>query len=760
MATILGLSSFYHDSAAALIRDGLVVAAAQEERFTRQKADPSFPCQSISNCLETAGISHSDIDAVAFYEIPSLKFDRLIETFMAGAPRGFNAFRAAMPNWLSTKLRVRDHVEKQVGKKLASRLHYCPHHLSHAASAFYPSPFDTAAILTIDGVGEWATATIMQGSGRQLQPLVEQRFPHSLGLLYSAVTTYCGFEINTGEFKLMGLAAEGRPRWVERLMNTVVHIAADGSIRLNQRYFNYCYGFRMTAPAFHELFGRKPRQASEPIEELHCDLAASVQAITEMSITLMAKHAIELTGQRKLCLAGGVALNCVAVGRVMECGMLDDIWVQPAAGDAGGAVGAALWLSHSQYQVDRTTSSQDSFRGAFLGPTFNEVEAGEAILQRGLQSQRYEDDDSLCKRIAAMLADGKVVGWMQGAMEFGPRALGHRSILADPRDPGMKDHVNHLIKHRESFRPFAPSVLKGRFDEFFTAQAGQTLDYPYMTQAFRVAQPLLIPAVTHCDGTARVQTVDRARNPKFARLLEAFDAITGIPVLLNTSFNDRDEPIVCTPRDAVSCFLSTDIDVLVIGNHVVCKPTGEVTIPMTDRVEKASIEPRWLPASLFVQALAGAALLTWQVDGWLGVLWAVAMTLIAIFYLTWRPARPMIWHGVQWSTYPLRWLAAVICLGTVYFGLLTPIGWYRKRRGHRPLDQAGWLPFTSGAALAMRLEDQQTIDYGSLPWWRELLSFLREEKKWWLVPIAVSLAVIAFAATVGGAVAPWIYTLW
>ncbi|MGV3486768.1 MAG: DUF5989 family protein [Planctomycetaceae bacterium] len=707
MPNILGLSSFYHDSAAAIVVDGRLVAAAQEERFSRIKADASFPQQAIESCLEVANLAIDDIDAVAFYELPLLKFNRLIETFLADAPKGFVAFRAAMPSWLTSKLRVADAVNGLFEHAPRPAFHCCPHHLSHAASAFYPSPFQTAAVLTIDGVGEWATASIARGSGSRLEPLVEQRFPHSLGLLYSAITAYCGFEINTGEYKLMGLAATGQPRWKDSLLQEIIRLAPDGSIELEQSYFDYCHGLNMTSPRFHRYVGAGPRAADEPLGELHRDLASSVQAITELAIRRMAAHACKMTGERNLCLAGGVALNCVAVGSLLDEGVVDRVWVQPAAGDAGGAVGAACWLSHHVYDVPRTCTASDGFNGAFLGPRFDLHSVERVIQNRGLVYRKL-DDASICKETASLLAEGAVVGWFQGEMEFGPRALGHRSILADPRVAAMKDRVNQKIKHRETFRPFAPAVLASHVSRYF-AMANADIDWPYMTRTAKVLLPETIPAVTHVDGTARLQTVDPRRNAHFANLLQAFHERTGVAVLLNTSFNDRDEPIVCTPDDAIAAFESTNLDALVLENFLILKQA----VPVQPKAASAR-EP-----------------------------WSTATCLAALWRLQHR------------ATYPLRLAGSTLALALVFYFVLTPIGMIRRLAGYRLLQQTGWLPFTYPATARPAASSPQLKS-----WWRELIQFLRDEKQWWLIPIAMSLAIVAVAASVGGSVAPWIYTLW
>jgi len=755
MPTILGLSGFYHDSAAAIVVGGRVVAAVQEERCTRIKADAAFPENAIRSCLEIAGLAAGDL-SIGFFEVPSLKFDRLIETHFAGAPKGFSAFRAAMPSWLSTKLRLRDQVTRFFGSNDAPELYFGLHHQSHAASAFYPSPFESAAILTIDGVGEWATASIFHGQGNRLKPLVEQRFPHSLGLLYSAVTSYCGFEMNTGEYKLMGLAAEGKPRYFDRLTSDIVHVVDDGSVQLDQRFFDYCHGLRMTSPRFHRYFGREPRKRDESISNLDRDLAASVQAITELSMSRMAKHARGLTGEAKLCLAGGVALNCVAVGKLVADDVVDDVWVQPAAGDAGGAVGVALWLAHERFNVERKCVPSDSFSGAFLGPRFNELQVQQAIEAIGVVARHFDDDASLCQEVANLISNGGTVGWFQGAMEFGPRALGHRSILADPRDSAMKDRLNNLVKHRESFRPFAPAVLREFAASYFAT--GDRVDHAYMTRTFRVLQPDLIPAVTHLDGTARIQTVDRERNPKFTTLLNSFHALTGIPVLLNTICNDCDEPIVCSPEDAIRCFFSTNLDAVVIENFLIHKQSSQ-GLRLSGPKPSVLATPRWFTLSLACQALVAGFIIDWRFGRGTAIATAGSLLAVASTCAISPSVKNLVWTRSTRFTHAIGCIASGIVLAAVFYLAVTPIGLWRRLCGHRPLDQSGnqtgWLPFTMPSAASLAAGDVR-----QLPWWLELVEFLRHEKKWWMIPIVLSLALIAVAASVGGSVAPWIYAIW
>jgi carbamoyltransferase len=597
---VLGLSAFYHDSAAALLDDGEIVAAAQEERFTRVKGDAAFPARAAAYCLEEAGIGVADLACVAFYDKPLLKFERLLETYLAIAPRGFASFRRAGPLWAKEKLFTDRDVRRGVGALAGGAAYegdvlYAEHHESHAASAFYPSPFEEAAVLTIDGVGEWATASIGVGRGAALDLLREQRWPDSLGLLYSAFTYHTGFRVNSGEYKVMGLAPYGEPRYVDAILDHLVALRDDGSFTLDQRYFDYLGGLTMTSPAFDALVGGPRRPPESPLAQRHLDLARSVQVVCEEIVLRMARTAHRETGCRDLCMAGGVALNCVANGRLLREGPFERLWVQPAAGDAGGALGAAQLAWHRAHGAPRRVarhadgSACDAMRGAYLGPAYG-APAIEAVLRElGARHVRLADDE-LAPRVAALLADGAVVGWFSGRMEFGPRALGGRSILGDPRDPGMQSRMNQKIKFREDFRPFAPSVLAERAADWFALDVPS----PYMLLVAdvrgdrrvpvdparerdlrgldRLALPRsVIPAVTHVDGSARVQTVHAETHPAFHALLAAFEARTGCPVLVNTSFNVRGEPVVCTPLDAYRCFMRTDIDHLVLGPYLLDK---------------------------------------------------------------------------------------------------------------------------------------------------------------------------------------------
>jgi carbamoyltransferase len=591
MTAILGISAFYHDAAAALVVDGEIVAAAQEERFTRKKHDWRFPARAIEYCLQEASLEPSQLDYVGFYDKPLLKFDRLLETYLAYAPVGVQSFLKAMPLWLKQKLHLPREIKAGLGGGFHKRCVFLEHHESHAASAFFPSPFEEAAILTLDGVGEWATASYGLGRGNRIELTHELHFPHSLGLLYSAFTYFTGFRVNSGEYKLMGLAPYGRPTYADLIREKLLDLKDDGSFRMDMSYFDYCVGMRMTSKRFHSLFGASPRSPEAPIRELDMDLAASIQAVTEEIMLRCARHVYTETGMKKLCLAGGVALNAVANGRLAREGPFDDIWIQPAAGDAGGALGTALFIWHQLLDKPRTVDSLSAQRGSLLGPRF----ALEAICSYldgiGAIYQRFDNDDELCDFVARQIAEQKVVGWMQGRMEFGPRALGGRSILGDPRSEAMQSVMNLKIKFRESFRPFAPAVLHDKASEFFELEPQR--ESPYMLLVAQVrpskyegnhrgikGQAALdrlnerrscIPAVTHVDDSARLQTVDRDRHDRFYDLLKSFETKTGCPLVINTSFNVRGEPIVCSPEDAYRCFMATNMDVLVIEDVVLLK---------------------------------------------------------------------------------------------------------------------------------------------------------------------------------------------
>jgi carbamoyltransferase len=586
---ILGISAFYHDSAAALVVDGQIVAAAQEERFSRQKHDARFPKHAVRYCLERGGLNPADLDSVVFYDKPFLKFERLIETYLMYAPSGFASFRMALPLWIREKLfqknllaghlKELDPQQDWIGKLL-----FTEHHVSHAASAFYPSPFEEAAVLTMDGVGEWATTSVAHGKGNRVEILKEIHFPHSLGLLYSAFTYYTGFKVNSGEYKLMGLAPYGEPKYTSKIFDHLIDVKADGSFRLNLDYFNYCAGLTMTNDRFHRLFGMPPRKPSELLTQQHMDIAASIQSALETVILRITRALASQTGIPNLCLAGGVALNCVANGKILRDGHFKNLWIQPASGDAGGALGAALSAHYSFHNQPRQVSGAgDGMHGSYLGPEFSQDEIERRLTAAGARFTTLCECE-LVAASAAALAEGKALGWFQGRMEFGPRALGARSILGDARSPTMQSVLNLKVKYRESFRPFAPSVLRERVSDYFELDT----DSPYMLlvadvvegrrrvmtpeeqQLFGIAKLNVprsdIPAVTHVDYSARVQTVHRETNPRYHALISAFEQRTGCPVIVNTSFNVRGEPIVCTPEDAFHCFMGTEVETLAIGN--------------------------------------------------------------------------------------------------------------------------------------------------------------------------------------------------
>jgi carbamoyltransferase len=588
---ILGISAYYHDSAACLVKDGEILAAAQEERFTRKKHDHRFPAEAMDFCLKQAGIQGEEVDLVAFYDKPLLKFERLLETYLDYAPQGIRSFLMAMPLWLREKLWIREQTAKNANYK--GKVLFTEHHESHAASAFFPSPFKSAAVLTMDGVGEWATSSYGYGRDNELHLLSELHFPHSLGLLYSAFTYYTGFKVNSGEYKVMGLAPYGEPKYVQRILDELIDLRDDGSLLLNMKYFSFAHGLTMTNSAFDQLFEGPPRKPEGRLTQREMDLARSIQEVTELSMLRMAHHVHRETGERNLCLAGGVALNCVGNGRILREGPFDNIWIQPAAGDAGGALGAALSAWYQYVGGERDVASvcgihRDGMKGSYLGPSFTNEEIKKYLDSTGANYRRV-DRHELAEHVARILADEQIVGWFQGRMEFGPRALGGRSILGDPRSPKMQSQMNLKIKYRESFRPFAPSVLRERVSDYFEMNC----DSPYMLLVAPVRQDLRrsmtkeeedlfgidklnvarssIPAVTHVDYSARVQTVSREDNPIYYDTIHAFERLTKCPVVVNTSFNVRGEPIVCTPEEAYTCFMRTEMDCLVMEDYVLMK---------------------------------------------------------------------------------------------------------------------------------------------------------------------------------------------
>jgi len=599
---LLGISAWYHDSAACLIEDGLIVAAAQEERFTRKKHDYSFPKNAISYCFREAHLSPSDLDAVVFYDKPFVKFERLLETYLAFAPRGFRSFSTAMPLWIKDKLFQKSmlvkKLEKEFGKdiKWREKLLFSEHHLSHAASAFYPSPFERAAVLTLDGVGEWTTTSLAVGSGNKLKVHKEIHFPHSLGLLYSAFTYYTGFKVNSGEYKVMGLAPYGKPKYLNIIKDNLIDIKEDGSFHLNMDYFDYCTGLTMTSRKFDQLFGGSIRKSETELTQREMDIAASVQKVAEEIVVKLAKGVAKETGERNLCMAGGVALNCVANGILLREEVFDNIWIQPASGDAGGALGAALGAYHIMHDKPRTVSKQrDAMQGAYLGPEYSDTETEEALSRIGASYKKLTEED-VVEQTAQALSDGKAIGLMQGRMEFGPRALGGRSIIADPRSPSMQKQLNLKVKYRESFRPFAPSILIEHVSEWFEMD----VDSPYMLLVADVVKDKhqeitdeerelfginklniprsTVPAITHVDYSARVQTVHADTNPHFHAIISRFYELTGCPLVVNTSFNVRGEPIVCSPEDAFHCFMGTELDVLFVGNFMLLKENQNIDL--------------------------------------------------------------------------------------------------------------------------------------------------------------------------------------
>jgi carbamoyltransferase len=590
VTAVLGISAYYHDSAAALVVDGRIVAAAQEERFTRKKHDHEFPTNAIEYCLSQAGLKPEQVDYCGFYDKPLLKFERLLETYLGFAPSGFASFCHAMPLWLKQKLYLPREMRKGLKGTYTKRFIFTEHHESHAASAFFPSPFDEAAVLTLDGVGEWATASFGIGRGNKINLTHEMHFPHSLGLLYSAFTYFTGFKVNSGEYKLMGLAPYGEPKYVDQVMK-LIDLKEDGSFRMDQSYFNYAAGLRMTNDKFAALFGGPARDPESKITQREMDIAASIQRVTEDIMLRIGRHVHKVTGMKNLCMAGGVALNCVANGKLLREGPFENIWIQPASGDAGGALGVALFTWYQLLNNKRETKARDLQSGSLLGPAYTDERIRSFLDGRGVKYHRFDDDESLCEFVAGLMAQEKVAGWVQGRMEFGPRALGSRSIIGDPRSSKMQTIMNVKIKFRESFRPFAPSVLEDKVDEYFQMRPKEQSPYMLLVAPVKESQRLhvngeadglfgidklkvlrsKVPAITHVDFSARVQTVDPDRHGRYHTLIRAFERKTGCPILINTSFNVRGEPIVNTPEDAFRCFMGTNMDVLVLERNVILK---------------------------------------------------------------------------------------------------------------------------------------------------------------------------------------------
>nr|WP_153821846.1 SxtJ family membrane protein [Polyangium spumosum] len=701
----MGISAFYHDAAAALVIDGELVAAAQEERFSRSKNDEAFPRRAVAACLAEAGIRIEDLDHVAFYEKPLLKFDRILETHLSRAPFTFPQFRRGLPTWLGRKLFLPRELASGLDGRYRRAFVFTDHHEAHAAAAFFPSPFEEAAILTVDGVGEWSTTTLGFGQKNRIELSHELRFPHSLGLLYSAFTQWAGFEVNTGEYMLMGLAPYGEPRYEALIRERMIDLKPDGSFRLDMRYFDWLGGLTMISPAFERLFGAPARAPGAPIEQVHKDVAASIQRVTEDILLRLARTIAGKTGAKKLCLGGGCALNSVAVGRIRREGPFERVWVQPAAGDAGSAAGVALFVWHQLLDKPREARGGDAQRASLLGPAHDAASIRDAIAERGLCAHEL-DEEALVGRVAEALSEGRVMGFFQGRMEFGPRALGSRSILADPRVAGMKDTINRKIKFREGFRPFAPSVLYEDAPQLFDVAPGEEL--PYMTHVVPVrkeAAPVL-PAVTHVDVSARIQTVDEARHGLYFRLIQAFRARTGCPVLLNTSFNVRGEPIVCAPEDALRCFARTDLDGLVIERFLLLRdeqppaalaalaasgPAVKRASPVLDRVlrpEDAHPSRRTLMqfALLLVALAVVSGGMVWRGSGDPGDLAAGALAGAALLAATQIPGLGRVMYRAWMALGALLGIVVgPLVLGAIYLVVFAPISLARSLLGHDPL---------------------------------------------------------------------------
>jgi carbamoyltransferase len=713
---ILGLSGFFHDSAAALVADGHLIAAAHEERFSRIRHDPAFPAQAATWCLQQAGIDQSQLDFIVWYEKPLRHFERLLETATAFAPLGLRSFTAAMPPWLEEKLWMPSVIRRHFPDATNAALSFLEHHQSHAASAFFPSPFHEAAVLTVDGVGEWATASWGRAQGNRIELLRELRFPHSLGLLYSAFTGHLGFKVNSGEYKVMGLAPYGQPVHADVIRRHLLDRRSDGSFRLRQEYFQYCHGLRMTNRRFTRLFGIPPRTPESPLLQCHMDLAASIQVVAEELLLDMARHVHQQTQLENLVMAGGVALNCVANSRLQQDGPFRRVWVQPAAGDAGAALGAALFVWHQLLGQPRTPPTPDGCHASLTGPSFKAPHIQSILLKYGVRHEQLTDEKMLTERVAQLLAQGKTVGWFQGAMEFGPRALGHRSILADARSNSIQTVLNLQVKFRESFRPFAPVVLRELVHRWFETEPDADLPYmlftakvqpdkltplsdpdrhtllhsPDLLERVRIPRSL-IPAVTHVDASARIQTVDRNRHPRLHRLLTDFENLTGCPVLVNTSFNVRGEPIVCNPEDALACFHATGLDVLVLEDFLIVDK--QFTPPQRIRPPAKSLRQpnqrmlrQFALLCLLFSIAAGTATLLQQRPTWVTLSFTAvaAFSIPAILYPA--LARPPFLF-LMWATTPLKWLTSRLLLVTIFTAFVCPIGLLLRILRHDPLQR-------------------------------------------------------------------------
>jgi carbamoyltransferase len=789
---ILGLSAYYHDSAAALVRDGQIIAAAEQERFSRKKHDAGFPAAAIDYCLKAGGIDAGDLDHVVFYEKPILKFDRLIETYLSCAPAGFKQFLTAMPEWLREKLYLRKQMDKSFAGKFKGRYSFCEHHISHAASAFFASGFDEAAILSFDGVGEWATASFGAGRANRIELTDELDFPHSLGLLYSAFTYFCGFRVNWGEYKLMGLAPYGEPKYFDLITNELIDLKQDGSLKLNMKYFPFCHADTMTGKNFEQLFPGPARKPESQITQREMDMAASVQAVTEEVLLRAAKHVHKQTGLKNLALAGGVALNCVAGGRLLKEGPFENIWIQPAAGDAGGALGAALYAWFQLLGNERKTSGKDLQSGSLLGPSFSNDEVNTFLDSAGAVYHSLDVADLLDKT-SELIEQGKVVGWFQGAMEFGPRALGGRSILADGRNENMLSIINQKIKFRESFRPLAPSVLKEDASEYFDVPQGFHSPYMMLTAFVREdkllagvadstlkgleklkAKRSLIPAVTHVDNSARLQTVDEETNPKFYKLLSRFKERTGCPLVINTSFNVRGEPIVCTPEDAWRCFMATGMDALVIENHLLLK---------TEQLEE--LEQQRPPAALkhknFLLSLANinssptakelrefglaAVVASIVLSILLYLLTDISLKTYAIiiavgigaffFSLISKSVTRRLYIAMQLAASPIGITVNIVLLSIVFFLLITPIGLVLRLFGRDELQRK--IDRAAKSYWKKRKAPSPGEPY-EIGFFTEFLLYMKESKKWWLLPIFIVLLLLGLVLYISGtSIVPFIY---
>lgn len=693
MSAILGISAYYHDSAAALVVDGQIIAAAQEERFSRRKNDASFPQQAIEYCLRQSNLEIEQLDFVGFYEKPLVKFERLIETHLANAPWSYRSFRRAIPTWVTEKLRLNRELRQGLGNRYSKRFVYCDHHQSHAASAFYPSPFDEAAILTVDGVGEWSTACFGVGRNNKITLNHETRFPHSLGLLYSAFTEFLGFRVNEGEYKVMGLAPYGQPKYVDLIFEKLLDLNDDGSFRLDMNYFNYCRGLTMTNRNFHRLFQRSPRTSGQEISQQEMDIAASVQKVTEKILMRMVDHIHQNTGMRNLVLAGGVALNSVANGLIARDGPFEKIWIQPAAGDSGGALGTALLIQYELLGHERANIETDGQQGSFLGPEYDDTQIQCLLKDEGAAFQKFESDQSLCDSVAQHLAEKKTVGWFQGRMEFGPRALGGRSILADPRDESMKSRLNETVKHRESFRPFAPVALSECAAEHFDIPSNSA-EHPYMQLVVPVKPDAehSLSAVTHVDRSVRLQTADLKRHPLLRKLLKSFQSKSGCPALVNTSFNVRGEPLVCRPQDALRCFLATDLDVLVMGRYLLLQEdqtsaarqaAGLELSKQIKRNEESSpgqiaSQQLWHPSSRQLSRFGFSFLLGLPIAGWLvggNLLTIILLAIVGVVIALIGCVVPKILKPAYLlATIPIAVVFGELGLLCIYFGIVLPMG--------------------------------------------------------------------------------------